>query len=114
MAIQITNEHGRVRLKTKKLGCFFLNPNEIIYAESIKHKLLIYTETDLYVVYARLDNLQNALDDRFVRIHKSFLVHEDSILGRDGRYLTTKNGKLLPISRIHMQECKERFKKKFF
>ncbi|WP_395971905.1 LytR/AlgR family response regulator transcription factor [Chryseobacterium cucumeris] len=53
--------------------------NEIIYIESIKDYVNIRTENDEYIVLDTLKSMENQLPERFVRIHKSFIVNLDKV-----------------------------------
>ena len=53
--------------------------NEILYVESIKDYVNIRTETDEYIVLDTLKSMESQLSERFVRIHKSFIVNLDKV-----------------------------------
>lgn len=69
-------------------ACFFvkssgqqhrINFNEILYIESIKDYVNIRTVGEEYIVLDTLKSLENQLPTKFVRIHKSFIIHLDKI-----------------------------------
>lgn len=53
--------------------------NEILYIESIKDYVNIRTEANEFIVLDTLKSMENQLPERFVRIHKSFIVNLDKI-----------------------------------
>ncbi|MFP8895833.1 LytR/AlgR family response regulator transcription factor [Chryseobacterium sp. EZn1] len=53
--------------------------NEILYIESIKDYVNIRTENDEYIVLDTLKSMENQLPEKFVRIHKSFIVNLDKV-----------------------------------
>jgi DNA-binding LytR/AlgR family response regulator len=53
--------------------------NEILYVESIKDYVNIRTETEEYIVLDTLKSMESQLSERFVRIHKSFIVNLDKV-----------------------------------
>ncbi|OCA78536.1 DNA-binding response regulator [Chryseobacterium contaminans] len=53
--------------------------NEILYIESIKDYVNIRTEKDEYIVLDTLKSMEIQLSEKFVRIHKSFIVNLDKI-----------------------------------
>jgi len=53
--------------------------NEILYLESIKDYVNIRTENDEFIVLDTLKSMESQLSERFVRIHKSFIVNLDKI-----------------------------------
>lgn len=52
---------------------------EILYVESIKDYVNIRTESNEYIVLDTLKSMENQLSEKFVRIHKSFIVNLDKI-----------------------------------
>lgn len=53
--------------------------HEILYIESIKDYVNIRTTDEEYIVLDTLKSMENQLSDRFVRIHKSFIINLDKI-----------------------------------
>lgn len=53
--------------------------NEILYIESIKDYVNIRTENDEYIVLDTLKSMESQLPEKFVRIHKSFIVNLDKV-----------------------------------
>ncbi|WP_228376910.1 LytR/AlgR family response regulator transcription factor [Chryseobacterium vrystaatense] len=54
-----------------------INFNDILYVESIKDYVNIRTSNEEYIVLDTLKSLGNQLSDKFVRVHKSFIVNLD-------------------------------------
>ncbi|SEH42971.1 LytR/AlgR family response regulator transcription factor [Chryseobacterium culicis] len=53
--------------------------DDILYIESIKDYVNIRTENDEFIVLDTLKSMENQLPERFVRIHKSFIVNLDKV-----------------------------------
>lgn len=53
--------------------------NEILYIESIKDYVNIRTENDEYIVLDTLKSMESQLSEKFVRVHKSFIINLDKI-----------------------------------
>lgn len=51
--------------------------NDILYIESIKDYVNIRTSNEEYIVLDTLKSLENQLSEKFVRVHKSFIVNLD-------------------------------------
>lgn len=81
----------------------------IIYAESKGHQVFIYKNDSVSSVYEKLDEIQNRLGERFIRIHKSFCVNMDYIHKIEGRMLILSDGNELPISRNLQRGVKEKY-----
>ncbi|KFF09507.1 LytR/AlgR family response regulator transcription factor [Chryseobacterium luteum] len=54
-----------------------INFGDILYIESIKDYVNIRTANEEYIVLDTLKSLENQLSERFVRVHKSFIVNLD-------------------------------------
>ncbi|KFF20581.1 LytR/AlgR family response regulator transcription factor [Chryseobacterium sp. JM1] len=54
-----------------------INFNDILYIESIKDYVNIKTSNEEYIVLDTLKSLETQLSERFVRVHKSFIVNLD-------------------------------------
>lgn len=54
-----------------------INFADILYIESIKDYVNIRTSNEEYIVLDTLKSLENQLSERFVRVHKSFIVNLD-------------------------------------
>lgn len=54
-----------------------INFSDILYIESIKDYVNIKTSNEEYIVLDTLKSLENQLSERFVRVHKSFIVNLD-------------------------------------
>ncbi|PWW26339.1 MULTISPECIES: LytR/AlgR family response regulator transcription factor [unclassified Chryseobacterium] len=53
--------------------------NEILYIESIKDYVNIRTENDEYIVLDTLKSMESQLPEKFVRVHKSFIINLDKV-----------------------------------
>lgn len=53
--------------------------SDILYVESIKDYVNIRTSDEEYIVLDTLKSMESQLSDRFVRIHKSFIINLDKI-----------------------------------
>lgn len=54
-----------------------INFSDILYIESIKDYVNIKTSNEEYIVLDTLKSLETQLSERFVRVHKSFIVNLD-------------------------------------
>ena len=81
--------------------------DEICYIESIKstHKLVLYYEHGMITFYSLLKDVEEMLDDRFIRCHKSIIVNRDKIMSLDkkNRVIELINGHYC----IYSFKCKE-------
>jgi two-component system response regulator AgrA len=80
-----------------------LNMDDIIYIETTgtRHKLRLYTRSRTLEFNGELKGMEEQLDQRFIRCHKSFLINKDKIAAINKREntVTMKNGDVCPLSR---------------
>lgn len=83
------------------LDLFDIPFSKIIYIESEKRISHIYVEgfDNSHDTYAKLDEIQNNLDSRFIRCHKSYIVNADYIKSIEKDCFILKNGIKIPISK---------------
>lgn len=62
-----------------------INFHDILYIESIKDYVNIRTADEEYIVLDTLKSMENQLSEKFVRIHKSFIVNVDKIKSIGGK-----------------------------
>ncbi len=83
---------------------------DIIYIESGGRKLTIHAEGGRdFVIYEKMDDMQNSLDSRFLRCHKSFLVNMKYIAERTNKTINLVTGEALPISKANLKDVKMKF-----
>jgi len=80
-----------------------LEMGEIVYVETtqIRHKLRLHTETRTLEFNGELKAMQQQLDERFIRLHKSFIINKDKIISinKKDNTVTMANHNDCPISR---------------
>lgn len=82
--------------------------HEIIYLESQLHKVNIVLENKEYQCNERLAVLENYLDERFVKIHKSYLVNMNYISEFSGSEMILRTGQRILISKNRYADTKEK------
>lgn len=77
--------------------------NDIIYFEttSLKHKLRVHTDTRMLEFYSELKKVENDLDSRFMRCHKSYIINQHKIkeIDKKNSLIIMVNGDCCPCSR---------------
>lgn len=83
---------------------FIVLNNQIMYFQSEKNKVFVHTRFGKYCFYGKLSDLatQKGLQ-RFMYVHKSYLVNPDYIELLTSSYLLI-NGDYIPISRSRMSD----------
>lgn len=79
---------------------------ELIYVESQHEYVTYYTSNKRITAYGSLKALEHTLPrDRFLRIHKSYIISSDKILNinRNGVILDSREPVRLPVGRVYRQ-----------
>lgn len=79
-------------------GIYRLYLSDILYCFSERRKVFVVTRNKTISLYAKLDDVQNQIGTRFIRIHQRFLVNTDAVeqIQKD---LVVIDGQNLPMSR---------------
>lgn len=84
----------------------------IVYIESNKRKIIVYTVNGKYETYEKLDNIYIKLESYgFVRTHRSYIINMDFIKKIEQKEIVTTTGDTVLISRANAEMVKERFMK---
>jgi DNA-binding LytR/AlgR family response regulator len=86
-----------------------INFNEILYIESIKDYVNIRTAGEEYIVLDTLKSMESQLSDKFVRIHKSFIINLDKIKSIGAKKLVLSEQEI-PIGDSYRANLLERLK----
>lgn len=86
-----------------------INFNEILYIESIKDYVNIRTAGEEYIVLDTLKSMENQLPDKFVRIHKSFIINLDKVKSIGGKKLLLSEQEI-PIGDSYRSNLLEKLK----
>ena len=87
------------------------NKSEIIYAESEGHRCTIHHNSGDYHIYARLDYLEKAFGDVFLRVHQSFLVNMEYVNRISNYKLTLNNDIVLPVPKARFKQVLRTYEK---
>lgn len=81
----------------------------IVYFESRNKKIFLGTDNEEYSFYGTLDNLEETLDDRFIRCHRSFIAAKKRIskIVLSKNIVVLDNGCEIPLSRSYKSKVKE-------
>lgn len=81
---------------------------KILYLESNKRQLYLYTENESFCFYGSLDQAKEQLGESFLRCHKSYLVSLKQIQKYSREQISLKGGAVVPIGRSYAKECMRR------
>lgn len=84
---------------------------QILYIESIAHKIVVHTEEGTFTNYERLDQTAEKLPGCFFQCHKSYLVNLNRIQRLQPDSVILKNGASVPVSRSRYRQTREAYLK---
>lgn len=85
-----------------------VDKGKILYLESDKRQLHLYTEGESFLFYGSLDQTEKQLGEGFLRCHKSYLVNLKQIQKYSREQISLKGGSVVPIGRSYVKECIKR------
>jgi len=88
--------------------------DDVLYIEALSNHIMIYTRLNKYIAYMSFKGIESQLPkNRFLKIHKSFIVSVDAIKTIDNDEIILEN-KTLPISKSYKSLVTERIEKDLF
>ena len=79
-----------------------LNFTDIVYVESIKNYVIIYTEKEKMITYLTMKELEAALPpEKFFKVHKSFMVNSERIKTVNGVNILLQNEMMIPLGQMY-------------
>ena len=78
--------------------------NDILYIESSKDYCKVVFNTRFIIVRNTIQNMESLLPvDKFIRIHRSYIINRDMVTRYDNRYITISNKQKLAIGQKYKQ-----------
>lgn len=94
---------------TNKQGVHKISFSEILYFESERRRIHLYTAEDKISFYGKLDDLMEKLDKRFMKCHNSYIVNITQVKElRDKKFYFNKS-KGIPVSKTYYTDVREAF-----
>ncbi len=106
---EITKKEVKFILLKNKSGVVNIMYSSIFYIESDKRQINVYGEGNVNSYYAKLDDIQNELDESFLRCHKSYLVNMNRIKEFLIEEVCLTSGVLIPISQKRYSQAKTEY-----
>lgn len=86
-----------------------LDFDKVVYIESDKRKAHIHTKDDVFTVYEKLDDIQNRLNETFVRCQKSFIVNLCNVSKLESNCFVMADNKKISISPSKRVDTKKKY-----
>ncbi len=97
---------GEANLLVKKgYESHIISLDDIVYCEIIDRKVYLHlASAEVVDYYERIEHLENRLDDRFFRCHRSFLINLQYLKSYQNQTAFMENGAQIPVSRLRGKE----------
>lgn len=87
-----------------------ININEILWIEALGDYITINTSEKKHTIHSTMKLIENKLpSDRFIRVHRSFIVSINSITSIDDNVIVIEK-QLIPIGAVHKESLMKRLK----
>ena len=84
--------------------------SEILYFETVGHRISIHLVKREYHTYEKMKNLTERFSEAgFIRVHQSFLVNMKHIRNLNNYMITLDNGKEIPVPKTRYREVKQEY-----
>lgn len=113
LSIALDRAQAQLQLEKAKQETLVLQKNGVIekipvdditYCEVFDHQLCIHTGSGCYEYSGTLDLLEEKLDRRFFRCHRSFLVNMNRVIRQEGEAAVLDGGESVLVSRRRRRE----------
>ncbi len=87
--------------------------DELLYVEAMLNYVVLHTENRKFIVYLTMKNISEQLPpDKFLKVHKSYIVNTSKIKSIEGNEITLGNAKVIISQSLHDTVIKEILKDK--
>lgn len=83
--------------------------NEILYLENELRKIHVHTVRGNISFYGKFEDMKEALDERFLRCHNSYIVNIAKVKKLSNRKFFFDDNRSIPISRTYYDEVRKEF-----
>ncbi|MCM1120579.1 MAG: LytTR family transcriptional regulator [bacterium] len=91
-------------------GAVTLQPEEILYIETSRHKNIFHTSDRTYSIYRKMDEIEADMAGMgFLRCHQSFLVNMRYIQKISSYVMTLVTGQELSVPKARYREVKQKY-----
>lgn len=108
LLLSMNNANEEKLLVQKGYERSIISFGDIIFAEIIDRKVYLHlASSEVVDFYDRIENLEERLDSRFFRCHRSYLINLQYLKSYKNGVAYMENGKEIPISRLRSKAFSE-------
>ena len=101
---RVSSNNNKTLLVTNGTSASRIPLQSILYCEALNHQITVHTLTEQFQFFVTLDSIQDKLDDRFFRSHRSYLVNMDHVVDKQPGFAIVTGGDKVLIARRKQQE----------
>ena len=105
---RIASNNGKTLLITNGTAASRVPFKDILYCEAMNHQITVHTLTEQIQFFGALDAVQEKLDDRFFRCHRSYIVNIDHVVDKQPGSAIMEGGDHVLIARRKQREFTQR------
>lgn len=94
---------------SNKQGIYKIPLRTILYFESEKRKIHIYTKEREISYYGKFEDLMQKLDSRFIRCHNSYIVNLTKACELSEKKFVCEEGRTVPVSKTYYSDVRKKF-----
>lgn len=108
-AIQrLSSDNGKTILVSNGTSASRIPLRDILYCDALDHQITVHTLAGTFQFFGSLDAVQEQLDSRFFRCHRSYLVNLDHVIEKQPGFAILDGGDKILIARRKQQEFTRR------
>jgi DNA-binding LytR/AlgR family response regulator len=92
----------------------YVDPEDILYAESQLRLILLSTTQRQHRYYGKLDDLMRFLDESFYRCHVSWIINFDKVVSLKNNAIHMTDGKVILLGRNKFQAVRKAYTRYLF
>ncbi len=101
---RISLNSGKTFLITNGTAASRIPLGDIIYCEALNHQITIHTLAERFQFFGTLDSVQEKLDDRFFRCHRSYIANMEHVTDKQPGIAVMAGGGRVLIARRKQSE----------
>ena len=101
---RVAANRGKTLLITSGTTASRVPLKDILYCEAMNHQITVHTLTEQVQFFGTLDAIEEKLDERFFRCHRSYIVNMDHVIDKQPGSAIMEGGDHILISRRKQQE----------
>lgn len=105
---RLSSDNGKTIFVSNGTSASRIPLKDILYCDALDHRITVHTLAGTFQFFGSLDAVQEQLDDRFFRSHRSYLVNMDHVIEKQAGFAIVNGGDKILIARRKQKEFTRR------